>query len=86
VRWIHFTLQEYLSGHPSILSGPHAAIVKICLTYLSSRQIRGLSNARFHNTLNTSFLEYCSVYWGIYAQRELLDGVRSLALELLKEH
>ena len=31
------------------------------------------------------FLEYCSVYWGVHAKRELSDCGRSLALELLKE-
>ena len=86
VRLIHFVLQEYLSGYPGVFSGPHSAKAEICLTYLNSRPIRALSNARFHNTRNTLFLEYCSVYWGIHAQKELSDSVRSLALELLKEH
>ena len=86
VHWIHFTLQEYLSGHPGVFSGPHSEMAKMCLTFLNSREIRALSNARFHNTRNTSFLEYCSVYWGIHAQKELLDSLRSLALELLNEH
>jgi len=86
LRWIDFTLQEYLSGHPGVFSGPHSEMVKICLTYLNSREIRALSNARFHSTRNTSFLEYCSVYWGIHAQSELSDSVRSLTPELLKEH
>ena len=71
VRSIHFTLQEYLSSHPSGFSAPHSAMAEICLTYLNSRQIRALSNARFHNTRNTPFPEYCSVYWGIYAQKDL---------------
>ena len=85
VRLIHFILQEYLSGHPGVFSGPHSAMAEICLTYLNSRQIRALSDARFHNTRNTPFLEYCSVYWGIHAQNELSDSVRSLALDLFKE-
>ena len=34
---------------------------------------------------NTPFLEYCSVYWGVHAKRELSEYGRSLALELLKE-
>ena len=34
---------------------------------------------------NTPFLEYCSVYWGVHAKRDLSDSAKSLALELLKE-
>jgi len=86
VRLIHFTLQEYLSGHHDIFSRPHSAMAEICLTYLNSRQIRALSAAPYPDTQNTPFLEYCSVYWGIHAKRELSDFTISLALELLREH
>ena len=34
---------------------------------------------------NALFLEYCSVYWGVHAKRELSGCGRSLALGLLKE-
>jgi len=37
-------------------------------------------------TLKASFLEYCSVYWGVHAKRELSDCGRLLALEVLKEN
>jgi len=43
------------------------------------------STATSLDTPNTPFLEYCSVYWGVHAKRELSDCGRSLALELLKE-
>ena len=33
-----------------------------------------------------AFVEYCSVYWGVHAKRELSDCGRSLALELLKQN
>ena len=85
VRLIHFTLQEYLSARSDIFSSPHSVMAEICLAYLNSLQIRALSNARFHNTRNTPFLEYCSVYWGVHAKRELSDSARSLALKLLGE-
>jgi len=86
VRLIHFTLREYLSAHPDIFSRPHSAMAEICLTYLNSQQVKALSTAPFPDTWNTPFLEYCSVYWGVHAKRELSDFGRSLALELLKDN
>ena len=86
VRLIHFTLQEYLSAHPDIFTRPHSAMAEICLTYLNSRQVKAISTARSAHTQNTHFLEYCSIYWGAHAKRELSDSARSLALEVLKGH
>jgi len=85
VRLIHFTLQEYLSAHLDIFIKPHSAIAEICLTYLNSQQVKALSTAPSPDTPGASFLEYCSVYWGAHAKKELSDYGRSLALELLKE-
>ena len=84
VRLIHFTLQEYLSSHPDIFSKPHSAMAEICLTYLNSQSIKALSPSLYIH--NGTFLEYCSVYWGVHAKRELSEYGRSLALRLLKEH
>jgi len=86
VRLIHFTLQEYLSARPDLFSKPHSAMAEICLTYLNSRQVKALSTTPSPNTQNAPLLEYCSVYWGVHAKRELSDYGGSLALELLKEH
>ena len=86
VRLIHFTLQEYFSAHPDIFGRPHSAIAEICLTYLNSQQVKALSTAPSASTQDTPFLEYCSVYWGIHAKRELSDCARSLALGLLRGH
>ena len=85
VRLIHFTLQEYLSAHPDIFSSPHSAIAEICLTYLNSQLVKALLIAPSLDTQSASFLEYCSVYWGVHAKRELSDSARSLALKLLEE-
>ena len=85
VRLIHFTLQEYLSTRPDLFSKPHSAMAEICLTYLNSQSVKALSTDPSSDTLNAPFLEYCSVYWGVHAKRELSDYGRSLALELLKE-
>ena len=86
VRLIHFTLQEYLSTHPNIFRRPHSAMAEICLTYLNSAQVKALSANPSRHTLNTPFLEYCSLYWGVHAKRELSAHARSLALHLLQEY
>jgi len=86
VRLIHFTLQEYILSRPDIFSSPQSAIAEICLTYLNSQHVKALSTATSPDTGNTPFLEYCSVFWGVHAKRELSDYGISLALELLKEN
>ena len=86
VRLIHFTLQEYLSAHPDIFSRPHSAMAEICLTYLNSQSVKALWTDPSPDTQNAPFLEYCSVYWGVHAKKELSGYGRSLALELLKEN
>jgi len=86
VRLIHFTLQEYLSARPDIFSKPHSPMAEICLTYLNSQSVKALSTTNLAKTQYPPFLEYCSVYWGVHAKRELSEYGRSLALELLKEH
>ena len=74
VRLIHFTLQEYLSSHPDIFSKPHSAMAEICLTYLSSQQVKALSTVLYPDIRNAPFLEYCSVYWGVHAKKELSES------------
>jgi len=86
VRLIHFTLQEYLSAHLDLFIKPHSAMAEICLTYLNSQQVKALSTTHSPDVRNTPFLQYCSVYWGVHAKRELSEEGKSLALELLKEH
>ena len=85
VRLIHFTLQEYLSAHPDVFSKPHSAMAEICLTYLNSPRVKGFSTSPSPDAQSTPFLQYCSVYWGVHARRELSDSARSLALKLLGE-
>jgi len=86
VRLVYFTLQEYLSTRPDIFNKPHSVMAEICLTYLNSQSVKALSTTNLANARNAPFLEYCSVYWGVHAKRELSEYGRSLALELLKEH
>ena len=86
VRLIHFTLREYLSSSPDIFSRPHSAMAEICLTYLNSEQVKAIPANRYTRPLDNSFLQYCSLYWGVHAKRELSDYARSLALGLLQEY
>jgi len=86
VRLIHFTLKEYLSTHHDIFSNPHAVMAEICLTYLNSKQVKALSPYPSSNSRETTFLEYCSQYWGVHAKKELSYHTKSLALELFQEN
>jgi len=86
VRLIHPTAKEYLSTHTDIFCKPHSAMAEICLTYLNSAQVKALSADPSTVTHDNPFLEYCSVYWGIHAKRELSNHATSLALELLREY
>jgi len=65
VRLIHFALQEYLSALSDIFSRPDLTMADCCLTYLSSQQVKATSTSPYHDTRDTPFLEYCSVYWGV---------------------
>jgi len=85
VRLIHFTLQEYLSAHRDLFIKPHSAMAEICLTYLNSQHVKALSTAHSPDARKTPFLQYCSVFWGVHAKKELSDYGRSLALNLLKD-
>ena len=86
VRPIHRALQPYLSAHPDIFSTPHSAMAEICLTYLNSEQVKTISADPCPDILDTPFLEYCSVYWGVHARRELSESTKSLALKLLQQY
>jgi len=82
VRLIHFTLQEYLRAHPELFSSAHSTMAEICLSYLNSQQVRALSISSSPSPQDTPFLEYCSLYWGTHAKRDLSVCARSLALKL----
>ena len=86
VRLVHFNLQEHLSARPDIFSRPHSTMAEICLTYLNSQQVKTLSADPSPGIQDTPFPEYCSLHWGIYAEKELSDCARSLALNLFQEY
>jgi len=86
VRLIHFTLQEYLSSHPNIFNRTHSRMAEICLTYLNSKQVKAIPANRSPDPSDTPFLEYCSLYCGVHAKKELSDYASSLALQLFQEY
>ena len=86
VRLIHFTLKQYLSAHHYIFGRPHSAMTEICLTYLNSEHVKSLPPYSTYDARETTFLGYCSVYWGVHAKRELSVSAMSLALELFQQY
>ena len=86
VRLIHFTLKEYLSSCPDICTRPHSAMAETCLAYLNSKQVKALSADPSSHILDTPFLGYCSVYWGVHVKRDFSHQAGSLALELLQDY
>ncbi|RPB03808.1 hypothetical protein L873DRAFT_1800323, partial [Choiromyces venosus 120613-1] len=86
VRLIHFTLQEYLFAHPDLFPRPHATMAEVCLTYLTSRQVRALSANPSPNLQDTPFLQYCSIHWGTHARGDLSECAKLLALRLFEEY
>src|SRR5207237_2840990 len=86
VQLTHPTVKEYLSARSDIFSMPHSAMAEICLTYLNSKEVKALSADPSATTDGKPFLDYCSVYWGVHAKRELSNHARSLALEMFREY
>ena len=91
VRFIHFTVQEYLRANPELFGSAHSAMAETCLSYLNSEQIQALP-ANLSSYPNDSdlqsmpFLKYSSLHWGSHAKRELSDCAKLLALKLFDDH
>ena len=83
VRFVHFTLQEYLSGNPSLSASPHSMIAEVCLTYLNFRCVRKLSPNIRSVPSTVPLVKYASCYWGKHLRREKTESVTLLALRLL---
>ena len=86
VRLIHFTLQEYLRGHPELFGTAHSTIAETCLSYLNSRQVMALSTQPSPNLRGIPFIEYSSLYWGMHAKRDLSGYAKQLALKLFEDY
>ena len=83
VRLVHFTLQEYQSGHPTLFHNSHSAILEVCLTYVNFGFVRHLSPTLHRAPLTTPLLEYASVYWWRHTRRGGTENIKILALRLL---
>jgi len=86
VRLIHYTLQEYLRGHPDLFCRSHATMAETCLSYLNSHQVKALSTTPFPDLRGTPFLEYSSVFWGMHAKRDFSAYAKQLALRLFEDY
>ena len=86
VRLVHFTLREYLAAHSNVFITPHSMIAEICLTYLNFQSICKLSTTLHTIPLTTPFLDYAACYWGFHARKEMAEGVKQLALQLLRRY
>ena len=85
VRFIHYTLQEYLS-QPGVLPNAHSTLGQTCFTYLNYDQVKRLQTGDDLNLTEMPFLEYSSLHWGAHAKIELSDHAKSLALGLLNRY
>jgi len=86
VRLIHSTLQEYLRAQPELLGAAHSTMAETCLSYLTSQQVKALSTNPSSGPQEMPFLEYCSLYWGMHAKRDLSECAKLLALKLFDEY
>ena len=85
VRFIHFTLQEYLRAQPELFSTAHSIMAETCLSYLNSHNVKVLSTTPSPDLQGTPFLEYSSLHWGAHAQKGLSESVKLLALKLFDD-
>jgi len=83
VRLLHFTLQEYLGGQPTLFATPHSRMAEVCLTYLNSKYIRELPPTLGIDTLAAHFLEYATCFWATHAAMDVTESVKFQALQLL---
>jgi len=85
-RLTHHTLGEYLTTQRNLFPRAQLEMAETCLTYLNSDQAKALPVKPPPDLSTMPFLKYCSRYWGTHARRELSDGVRLLAMELLDQY
>jgi len=83
VRFVHFTLQEYILATPALFQSPHSMIAEVCLTYLDFECIRNLSPTLSSPPPTAPFLDYASCHWGAHARREISKSAIPLVLKLL---
>ena len=86
VRLIHYTVQEYLCGHPGLFSKPHSILSETCLTYLNSQLVSNPPSHFLSDQGRMPFLKYSSRYWGVHTNKDPSDHGRTLALKLLYQY
>ena len=86
VRFIHFTVQEYLCSYPGLFSKSHSMLAETCLTYLNSQHVKNLTRHPHLPPQSMLFLNYSSRYWGTHLNKDLSDHSIVLALELLNRY
>ena len=85
IRFIHYTLQEYLCTRPDLFDRAHSTMAETCLTYLNFQHIKDLSSNPPPDPPSTPFLEYSSIYWGTHMRIEPSDRAITYALQLLNQ-
>ena len=78
LRFVHYTLQEYLPHNPSLSTRIHSMIAKVCLTYLNFPHIRDFSPTLRSVPPTALFVEH--------SRRGSTGSVKTLALKLLDEY
>ena len=86
VRLAHYTLQEYISHNPNLFLRPRSMIAEVCLTYLNSPHVRGISPTLRSVPRTAPFIEYASCHWGTHSRVGTTERVVMLALKLLDEY
>jgi len=86
IRLIHFTLQEHLRAHPELFGTAHSTIAETCLSFLNSQQVKTLSTSPIPDLRSMPFLQYSSLYCGIYAKKGISDCAKLLALKLFEDY
>ena len=83
VHLLHLTLQEYLGASLTVYETPQSMMAEICLTYLNSPLVRWSALGPYRDQEERPFIEYATCFWGTHVARELTEGVKSRALQLL---
>ena len=83
VRFIHFTLQEYLCTHPELFTRAHATMAETCLTYLNFQSVKDLAADSSPDLPGVPFLKSSSIHWGTHMRMQGSVRAKTFALQLL---
>jgi ankyrin repeat protein len=84
LRFVHFTLEEYLRSDHGLFENGDLEITKVCLRYMTLGSLKNLpwvNRNDFDKALaNFPFLDYASFEFGYHARDIAVDPLRDLAL------